>query len=48
MAAVAADDDAALQGRDLHAIFRLWEEKHTTTGFDPVPILTRQVLRIYA
>lgn len=34
-------DETALQGRDLPAIFRLWEEKHSTPGFDPVPILTR-------
>lgn len=31
----------ALKGRDLHAIFRLWEETHSTSGFDPVFILTR-------
>lgn len=31
----------ALKGRDLHAIFRLWEETHVTAGFDPVFILTR-------
>lgn len=41
MASAPTDEDAALQGRDLQAIFRLWEEKHQTTGFDPVPILTR-------
>lgn len=41
MAAPASEEDAALQGRDLQAIFRLWEEKHSTPGFDPVQILTR-------
>lgn len=30
-----------LKDRDLHAIFRLWEETHVNSGFDPVPILTR-------
>lgn len=43
MASAAVDDEAALQGRDLPAIFRLWEEKLQTPGFDPVPILTRSV-----
>lgn len=41
-----AETDASnvLKGRDLHAIFRLWEETHsvaTPNGFDPVFILTR-------
>lgn len=39
--AAPADEDAILHGRDLPAIFRLWEEKHSTPGFDPVTILTR-------
>lgn len=33
--------DAVLQGTDLHAIFKLWEEKHSTPLFDPVHIITR-------
>lgn len=36
-----ADSSNVLKGRDLHAIFRLWEETHVTAGFDPVFILTR-------
>lgn len=35
------EEETVLQGRDLPAIFRLWEEKHLTSGYDPVPILTR-------
>ncbi|GAB0088705.1 Protein mahjong [Sergentomyia squamirostris] len=35
------DQDTVLQGRDLPQIFRLWEERHATPGFDPSPILTR-------
>lgn len=35
------DEDAILQGRDLQAIFQLWERKHLTPGFDPEIILTR-------
>lgn len=35
------DTDAALNGRNLHAIFQLWEEKHSTPGYDPVNVLTR-------
>lgn len=35
------DSSNVLKGRDLHAIFRLWEETHVTSGFDPVFILTR-------
>lgn len=42
--AAVPDADAALKGRDLHPIFRLWEDTHSTTGFDPVPILTRYVV----
>uniref|UniRef100_W4VRK8 DDB1- and CUL4-associated factor 1 n=1 Tax=Corethrella appendiculata TaxID=1370023 RepID=W4VRK8_9DIPT len=30
-----------LQGRDLSKIFQLWEEKHSSHGFDPEPIVTR-------
>lgn len=41
MASAAVEDEAALQGRDLPAIFRLWEERSSVPGFDPVPILTR-------
>lgn len=41
MASSNADEEAILQGRELQAIFRLWEEKHSTPGFDPVTILTR-------
>lgn len=36
-----ADEEAVLQGRDLQAIFQLWEKKHSTPGFDPETILTR-------
>ncbi|XP_055715205.1 protein mahjong isoform X2 [Phlebotomus papatasi] len=35
------NQDTVLQGRDLSLIFRLWEERHATPGFDPSPILTR-------
>ncbi|XP_055695388.1 protein mahjong isoform X2 [Lutzomyia longipalpis] len=35
------DQDTVLQGRDLHLMFRFWEERHATPGFDPCPILTR-------
>lgn len=35
------DEETTLQSRDLQAIFRLWEEKHSAPGFDPVIILTR-------
>ncbi|XP_059622089.1 protein mahjong isoform X2 [Phlebotomus argentipes] len=35
------EQDNALLGRDLHLIFRLWEDTHTSPGFDPSPILTR-------
>lgn len=31
----------AVLGTDLHAIFKLWEEKHSTPLFDPVHIITR-------
>lgn len=41
MAAIA--DEEILQGRDLQAIFQLWERKHTVAGFDPEPYLTRYV-----
>lgn len=41
--AAPAEEETVLQGRDLPAIFRLWEEKHSTPGFDPVIILTRYV-----
>lgn len=33
--------DVVLQGTDLPAIFKLWEEKHSTPMFDPVQIITR-------
>lgn len=33
--------DIPLKDRDLHSIFRLWEEQHSTPHYDPVPILTR-------
>lgn len=36
-----ADEEAILQGRDLPAIFQLWERKHSAPGFDPEIILTR-------
>lgn len=39
--AVHTDEDEVMQGRDLHAIFRLWDEKHSTPQYDPVRILTR-------
>lgn len=40
--AVSVDDrDGVLQGTDLHAIFKLWEEKHNVPMFDPVQIITR-------
>lgn len=39
--AVLPDPDAALKGRDLPALFRLWEDKHSIPGYDPVFILTR-------
>lgn len=40
-AAAVPDAESALKGRDLHPIFRLWEDTHSISGFDPVPILTR-------
>ncbi|XP_055383452.1 protein mahjong isoform X2 [Condylostylus longicornis] len=30
-----------LKGKDLLAIFRLWEETHNAAGYDPVPVLKR-------
>ncbi|KAJ6646016.1 Protein mahjong, partial [Pseudolycoriella hygida] len=33
--------EGVLQGTDLHAIFKLWEEKHSTPMFDPHLIITR-------
>lgn len=41
MSAAPLSEHPALQGRDLHEILRLWEEKHSTSGFDPEPIVTR-------
>lgn len=38
---VSIDQDMALQGKDLLNIFRVWEEKHQTPGFDPVPFVVR-------
>lgn len=35
------DPQIILQGRDLHKILQLWEEKHSTSGYDPEPIVTR-------
>lgn len=35
------EPESALNGRDLLAIFRLWEEQHGAPGYDPVPVLTR-------
>lgn len=35
------DQNTILQGRDLTKILQLWEEKHSTTGFDPEPVVTR-------
>lgn len=43
--ATIADEEAVLQGRDLQAIFQLWERKHTVAGFDPEPYLTRYAIR---
>lgn len=42
--AAPAEEETVLQGRDMPAIFRLWEEKHSTPGFDSVAILTRCVI----
>lgn len=39
-----ADEEVVLQGRDLQAIFQLWERKHTVAGFDPEPYLIRFVV----
>uniref|UniRef100_A0A336LYJ1 CSON005995 protein n=1 Tax=Culicoides sonorensis TaxID=179676 RepID=A0A336LYJ1_CULSO len=36
-----ADQNVILNGRDLHKILQLWEEKHSTAGYDPEPIVTR-------
>lgn len=35
------DQTTALFGRDLPVILRVWEEKHLSSGFDPVPFLIR-------
>lgn len=35
------DEETILQGRDLQAIFQLWEKKHSASGFDPEAIITR-------
>lgn len=35
------DSETILNGKDLPAIFKLWEEKHSTSGYDPVHVLTR-------
>lgn len=36
-----AEQEVNVQSLDLTGIFRLWEEKHTAPGYDPVPILSR-------
>lgn len=33
--------ETALQSRDLPTIFKVWEDSHGTSGFDPVPFLSR-------
>ncbi|XP_055624237.1 protein mahjong isoform X2 [Toxorhynchites rutilus septentrionalis] len=35
------DQVEILRGRDLTRIFQLWEERHSTSGYDPEPIVTR-------
>lgn len=35
------DQETALQGKDLQVIFKVWEEKHQTPGFDPTPFIVR-------
>lgn len=37
----AADQEAILRGHEIPAIFRLWEEKYSQPGYDPVPVLKR-------
>lgn len=27
--------------RDLHELFRIWEQKYTTTNYDPEPVVRR-------
>lgn len=29
------------QERDLHELFRIWEQRYTTNGYDPEPIVRR-------
>lgn len=43
-AVVPLHEHPALMGRDLHDILRLWEETHSSAGFDPEPIVTRCVI----
>uniref|UniRef100_A0A2M4CQF2 Putative hiv-1 vpr-binding protein n=1 Tax=Anopheles darlingi TaxID=43151 RepID=A0A2M4CQF2_ANODA len=35
------EQDEILRGTDLVRLFQLWEEKHSTAGYDPEPVVTR-------
>ena len=39
--AIPLDQNEVLTGSNLSQIFQLWEEKHSTPGYDPEPIVTR-------
>lgn len=37
----ANENSNTLQTSDLAGVFRIWDAKHTTPHYDPVPVLTR-------
>lgn len=41
MSSSPADPETILQGKDLQAIIRLWEEKYLQPGYDPEPVMKR-------
>lgn len=41
-------NENSLQTSDLAGVFRIWDSKHTTPHYDPVPVLTRYNLVYFA